>query len=145
MNLIVALIFAMAPLNQSTTDLKKNTITIEISNLKNTKGQICVLVFNGKSGYPEDFNKAHKSKIFPVTGNTTTVKMEDIISGDYVLTVLHDENGNRIMDKNIFGVPLEGYGVSNNPKPNRFGPPDYTKGIIHVKNKNQTIGISLRY
>ncbi len=104
-----------------------------------------MLVFNNKNGYPEDFNKAHKSIIAPVTKNPAIVTIEDLSAGDYVLTVLHDENKNNVMDKNIFGVPVEGYGVSNNPKPNRFGPPDYSKGIIQVKSQNQTIGISVRY
>jgi len=32
-------------------------------------------------------------------------------------SVLHDENKNGKMDKNIAGIPVEGYGVTNNPKP----------------------------
>ena len=31
--------------------------------------------------------------------------------------VLHDENRSGDMDKGFGGVPLEGYGVTNNPKP----------------------------
>ena len=35
--------------------------------------------------------------------------------GTYAVAVYHDENANVKFDKNWFGLPVEGYGISNNP------------------------------
>ena len=121
------------------------SLLIEISNLKNNKGQICVLVFIEENGYPEEFEKAYLQKIVPASTNPMTIEIDGLSEGDYVVTVLHDENGNDSMDKNMFGKPLEGYGISNNPKPKMFGPPDFKKGLFRLNNQNQQIDISVRY
>ena len=33
------------------------------------------------------------------------------------MVVLHDENSNNKFDRIFVGIPKEGYGVTNNPKP----------------------------
>ena len=35
--------------------------------------------------------------------------------GIYAATAYHDENGNGKFDKNRVGLPIEGFGMSNNP------------------------------
>ena len=50
--------------------------------------------------------------------------------GTYAVGVLHDENRNGRIDTGLFGIPTEGYGVSNNPRPRRraarFGEATFT-------------------
>lgn len=36
--------------------------------------------------------------------------------GAYGLVLYHDENGNGRIDRNLIGIPKEGFGFSNNPK-----------------------------
>jgi uncharacterized protein (DUF2141 family) len=38
----------------------------------------------------------------------------NLAPGTYAVAVVHDENGNGRLDKNLLGVPSEGYGVSHN-------------------------------
>lgn len=35
--------------------------------------------------------------------------------GVYAIAMYHDENGNRKYDRNAIGIPVEGYGFTNNP------------------------------
>ena len=37
-------------------------------------------------------------------------------AGRYGIVVIHDENGNHKLDRNLFGYPKEGFGFANNPK-----------------------------
>ncbi|GEA12408.1 DUF2141 domain-containing protein [Alteromonas sp. KUL49] len=46
--------------------------------------------------------------------------------GEYALRYFHDENDNGQMETNMFGIPTEGYGFSNNAQPN-FGPASYSQ------------------
>jgi uncharacterized protein (DUF2141 family) len=36
--------------------------------------------------------------------------------GQYAVQVMHDENDNGKFDTNFVGLPIEGYGFSNNPQ-----------------------------
>ena len=124
---------------------QSGSIEVEIRNLRNTDGQIGVLVFEKDDGYPEDFKKALRSILVPIDQDTMVVTMDDLPFGEYVITVLHDENSNDKLDKSFFGKPKEGNGVSNDPKPGSFGPPKFKKGIITLSSPLMKIAINLRY
>lgn len=49
-------------------------------------------------------------------GDVTHVRFDDVPAGRYALMVIHDENGNGTLDTNLVGMPVEGYGFSNNPR-----------------------------
>jgi uncharacterized protein (DUF2141 family) len=58
---------------------------------------------------------------------------------------MHDENGNRKLDKNFFGVPTEGYGVSNNHTYAMSNPTwDESKFVVE-SGKRVGLGVALRY
>jgi len=42
-------------------------------------------------------------------------RFENLSPGIYAVAVVHDENANGILDRNFFGIPVEGYGFSTNP------------------------------
>ena len=145
MKIIIFLLFIMSPLFQNLETIDSDFVFIEIKNLKNTQGQICILVFSEEKGYPEDFNLAFKSKIISASKISKPILLEDLPKGNFVITILHDENSNNVMDKNIFGKPVEGYGVSNNPPANTFGPPDFDRGIIQQNIGHQNLEIHIKY
>ncbi len=51
--------------------------------------------------------------------------------GTYALGLFHDLNGNGVLDKNLFGIPKEPYGFSNNAR-GRLGPPSFEDAAISV-------------
>jgi uncharacterized protein (DUF2141 family) len=50
---------------------------------------------------------------------------EHVQSGTYALAVIYDENMNGKLDTNWLGIPIEGYGFSNDAK-GLFGMPSYS-------------------
>ena len=48
------------------------------------------------------------------------------------VSAYHDENDNSKLDKNSFGIPIERYGFSKNPK-RGFGPPQFNETAIEYK------------
>ncbi len=63
----------------------------------------------------------------------------------YAVVVLHDENDNRQCDRNRFGVPLEGDGVSNNHTYAMSAPTWQESKFVVEGGKDRTLAISLRY
>jgi len=58
--------------------------------------------------------------------------------------LLDDENDNKKMDYNWFGLPQEGYGFSNNEKASIAGAPSYNACIVDLQ-KTKTIKIAMQY
>ena len=92
-------------------------LTVRVADVRNQTGDLLVCVFRSADGFPSDQAKAAVWKVLPADGNG--VFTADLPPGTYAAAVLHDENGNGKMDKNFLGIPEEGYGVTNNPKPRR--------------------------
>lgn len=101
------------------------SLTIEITDLKNSKGQILL-----------EFSDSDKNVIREIVqnieDNKCIVQITDLTSGSYSFKYFHDENSNKEMDTNWVGMPKEGFGFSNNAK-GTFGPPAHEKTIFEIK------------
>ena len=125
------------------TSSQKYTLTIHLTQLRNSSGQIALLVHDASNGFPESDQKAVRRKLVPAKKNGVTITFDDLPPGNYAVTVLHDENSTGKADKNFIGIPTEGFGFSNNPVI-RFGIPDFDDCKIEV-NKTTSHTIRLKY
>jgi uncharacterized protein (DUF2141 family) len=64
--------------------------------------------------------------------------------GGYALSIYHDANGNGRFDQNFIGLPLEGFGFSNNPT-NLVSAPKLDQARITVGGGETAIHVRLRY
>lgn len=109
------------------------TLRIHVDGLRNHKGVVGAVVFTSAAGWPEDVTKSYRNQAAPIDAATrsVTVVIEDLPPGDYGIVVLHDENENMKLDRNIFGFPKEGFGFANNPHVGLRAPP-FTSAVMHV-------------
>jgi len=91
------------------------TVTIHVDGFRNQKGDLGVTVFKSADGWPENNAKALQHGGYPFSGDKASVKL-DLPEGRYAFAVIHDENSNHKLDRNLVGFPKEGFGFSNNPK-----------------------------
>ena len=95
-------------------------LTVTVKDLRNRKGDFIFGVFAQADGFP---NVQAKSVYWEVKSADSGADSDAVTfttrlpPGRYAAGVLHDENRSGDMDKGIAGIPLEGYGVTNNPKP----------------------------
>jgi len=119
-------------------------LTIRIEGVRNNKGEILVSVFNQKKGFPENKDLAFKRLRMPATLGVVEFKIEQVVEGNYAFAVLHDENGNFEMDKNMFGWPKEGFCFSNQAKV-VTGPPSFEVASFPFKGGNKTVSAKVEY
>ena len=127
-------------------DAATSKLTVQVAGARNSKGQIAIALFRDGTGFPGDKSKAFRTlqvRIDPQTLRAQTT-LNDLPSGVYAVSVFHDENLNGQLDKNVFGVPKEGYGASNNPK-RSMGPPKFTETKFQLDQPEKMIEISLLY
>jgi uncharacterized protein (DUF2141 family) len=108
-------------------------LRVEVDGLRNAKGVVGVLLFHSADGWPEDVSKSirHDAAPIPADRRRATVTFDAIPAGDYAVVALHDENKNMKLDRNLFGIPREGFGFANNPHVG-LGPPPFRSALVHV-------------
>ena len=120
------------------------SLTVRVVGLRNSKGIVGIAVFNNTSGFPEDSTRAFKAKEAEIMGAEVEVVFLDLPPGTYAVSIRHDENRNGKLDKNVFGIPKEGYGASNNPPLTRRAP-NFEESKFNLTGPAQTIEIKVHY
>lgn len=64
--------------------------------------------------------------------------------GDYAVAVYHDENDDRDFNRNALGLPVEGYGFSNDA-PTALGLPDFDRVRFTLPPGETRLTVRLRY
>lgn len=100
------------------------SLTIEISELRNSNGQICFEL-------SDDDKNSVLSRIQKIDNKTCVIHIKNIKPGTYSFRYFHDENNNEELDTNLIGMPKEGFGFSNNAK-GTFGPPSHEKTLFKI-------------
>ncbi len=150
MNIIIMISFFLSGFwfngHQESESGKSNSgdIHVKITGIKNSKGQVGILIFVDKDGFPSDWKKAYKQVLIPAKEGEMEYTFADLPNGKYALSVMHDENNNNKLDTNMFGVPKEGYGVSNNIIGN-LSAPKFADATFSIGTDNYKLEIKLKY
>ena len=78
----------------------------------------------------------------PAQADEASFTFKDLKPGSYAVMITHDENGNGKLDTNVVGMPLEGYGFSNNPQVMRK--PTWDEARFEITATGAAIDIDLR-
>lgn len=117
------------------------SISVTVTDLKSTSGQLIVCLFREQADFPEcEEGDGTFRRIYPVTGTTTTINVPLPQAGAYAVTVFHDANRNGRLGQNFLGMPTEGVGVSNNPG----GMPRFNRSLVDLA-PGSAISIRMRY
>ena len=122
------------------------TLTIQVTGLRNARGKLDVCVYKDASGFPETPASALRRETVDIDAKALTAQavFAGLAPGVYAVAVLHDENANGKLDKNFLGIPREGHGASNNPRPARR-PPTFDEAKFTLGAPAQTVEIKPIY
>lgn len=119
----------------------QGSIEVKVTDIREAKGDIRVGLFNNEDSF---LKKAIEGKVVKASSDGVTVVFENLPEGEYAVSVLHDENGNGEMDKNVMGIPKEGFAFGNNAM-GTFGPPSFEKSKVVVKKSRVRQELKLKY
>jgi uncharacterized protein (DUF2141 family) len=106
-------------------------IKVEVTGLRNNKGQLVCSLWSGPDGFPRDDSHILKHVTAPVkNAGGECVFGGSFAAGDYAVTLFHDEDSSGKFKSNMIGYPLEGYGFSNNVVP-QFSAPTFGQCKFH--------------
>ena len=119
----------------TTTSLAQNgTFKLKIQGLKSTKGAVAVALYDHPDKFLEkEFTSIHQE----IEDENLEITFKNIPAGTYAISMFHDENNNKVMDKNFMGIPSEPYAFGNNAR-GIFGPPDFSESSVQVHENKVT-------
>jgi len=117
---------------------------VSVSGMRSGNGLVAITVYGDD---PDDFlapgQKLGRVRV-TAQANVTEACLAVPERESYAITVYHDENGDRDFNRNLFGYPLEGYGVSNDGT-TLFGIPSYDAARFTAGPGDNRISLTLQY
>lgn len=120
----------LAPLGALAADLR-----LSVADGPATDATLYVALYDSAAGFA---GNALASQMVPMRAGAAQLVFPGLAPGRYAVRVFADENGNGKLDTNLFGMPTERYGFSNDAKGNR-GAPEFDAAAIGVDADLQTV------
>ena len=121
-----------------------STVVVNVGPLRALQGSVACRLYESAAGFPQTSNHTVTVRV-KVVASMLQCKFEKLVAGEYAILVHHDENENRRLDKNRLGMPLEGYGASNNHT-HALKAPSWEESKFSVeRGKTRELTIAVRY
>lgn len=125
-------------------DAGQAVLRVSVSGMRSAKGTVTVTIYPDDTAHFLDGKYKVARQELPVTLPITSACFVLAAPANYGVALFHDENGNHHFDTNALGIPVEGYGFSNDPTL-YFGPPSLDKVRIAVHAGENPVAIRMKY
>ena len=113
------------------------TLTVQVTGVESGEGQVFVGLC--PTSFEESTCTAGKRQ--PARPGAMRFSFPGVPAGRYAIAVYHDVNANGRLDKQIFGLPAEPYGFSNDV--GRSAPPSFEGALVPVGDPAATVSVRL--
>jgi uncharacterized protein (DUF2141 family) len=140
-------VLAQTPYSAPADTAAKANLTVSVSGIRNNKGQVFIQLWNAPGGFPKQSAEAYRYvavEANKAVNGIVIVTFPSLAPGAYAISILHDENGNGKMDTNAFGMPVEGWAVSNNVVTHMHAP-SFKQASFQLPPSGRTISVTLHY
>ncbi len=122
----------------------ESLLTIEVTGLKNSQGNVCLSLFVDERGFPGQAESAIASRCIQAEETSVKTQFAGLTPGRYAIAVIHDADSDGKLDTGFLGFPVEGFGFSRNPRIT-IGAPSFQDTALLVTGEFIEIQIDLRY
>lgn len=119
------------------------TVRIEVSQLRSTKGELRCALYATEESFPEGTPVVAQRVVLGASVATACL-FTNVPAGTWAATAHHDENVDARINKGLFGIPSEGYGVSNNHTYATHGPRWGESTFVVTTGEAKVLSIALR-
>lgn len=117
------------------------TLTVVFENIEKTGGTLRLALYTSDESFMvEEKARVYNFKI--VKNSSMDVVLPDLPYGAYAFAVFQDENDNKILDKNLFGIPIEPYAFSKTPV-TKWRLPQFREVKFEVRQPTQSLRVKL--
>jgi len=120
------------------------SLTVQLSGIKGAEGMLRCALFDAGEGFPMITENARATRSISGAAQLQQCLFEDLPAADYAIAVVHDQNANGKLDTNFFGIPKEGWGVSNNARP-ALRAPNFDEARFTLTGASHSIDVKINY
>ena len=125
-------------------DNKGITLTVSVSELRNSNGNVVFALYNREDAFPDEhYKKYYRIMNVKITNRYSVVVFKDLPIGKYAVNILHDENNDGKIKKKLF-LPVEGIGFSNYQSIGFSNRPTFEKAALYLRT-NTAIRVTILY
>ena len=135
--LFAAVVMAFVAMRANAADL-----LVTVDGVRNASGEVRFALFDKPDEFPTG-EKLQGQEEAAKEGKVQTV-FKNLPPGAYAIAVHHDENSDNEMNLQLFVIPLEGYGFSNNARV-IFAAPTFEAASFKVGGASLAISLKLVY
>jgi len=111
---------------------KTCSLTVDVSELRNSKGTVQFALYNREDAFPDEHYKKYFKKLTgKIVNGASSVTFENLPEGKYAVNILHDENNDGKIKRGII-LPREGIGFSNFESIGISNRPSFSKASFNV-------------
>lgn len=113
-------------------------LRVEVGNAGPANGHVYFALFDSATAY-DAFEMTARARS-EGTSEPLHAVFSDLAAGEYTVAVFQDTNGNRRLDMNAQGIPIEPYGFSQNAVGYR-GRPEFKAAAVTLPMKDETLTV----
>lgn len=117
-------------------------LVVEVQNVRDDSGNIRASLYREPESFRKE-DKALKVVSLPAKAGMLSLSFNELPPGRYSLMVYHDSNADQKLNLRLGMFPIEGYGLSNNPKV--MGPPKFEDSAFDFRLPEMRILVNLAY
>lgn len=121
---------------------EESKVVVTLKDVRETSGNLRASLYRD----PETFRKEDKAVqvvAIPAVKGDAQLVFEGLPPGRYAIMAYHDANQDGKLNLRLGMFPIEGYGLSNNPKV--FGPPKFADSAFEVAGGDTAVNINISY
>ncbi len=119
-------------------------LDISVSGMRSAKGSLVISVYPDQPQHFLDGKYKLGKQVLPITLPVTHACFVMPKPGWYAVAMFDDANNNGHFDTNAFGIPVEGFGFSNNPKLS-LGPPSLEQVRFFAHRGDNSVVVHIMY
>ncbi len=116
-------------------------LRVEVEGVRSAAGSVLVALCSEEAFLRAGCERASSA---PARPGVTAVWLQDVPAGVFAIQAVHDENGNRRLDRTVLGLPREGMGFSRDG-PMRSGPPRFAEAAVSLGPDGGATRLRVRY
>lgn len=116
------------------------TLTVRVVGLDSDDGNVQVELTTAQNY--EGTGSVRRAEL-PIQDRTARWTLRGVPYGTYAVSLYHDQNDNDELDTNVFGVPQEPYGFSNDAR-GTTGRPDFEEAAFTLSSDSRSITITAK-
>jgi uncharacterized protein (DUF2141 family) len=145
---IVIMFFTLvAPTLAQEASTKNADIRVEVVGFPDTRGRCACALYNHVEGFPTDRKQVFLNAVGKIGEDLKAVcDFKNVPTGTYAIALFHDAKLTGKMEKNLVGIPQEGYGFSNDAKPHTLSAPSFHEcAFQHSASQPTNLTINLQH